>query len=163
MPTLTYTPIASQTVTTTVAGLTFSSIPSTYTDLVVITSTRGTVDSHLLLQFNADTATNYSSTYYYATAGAGYTARQTNTFGCFVGRTATATSDFATGVTHIQSYSDTTTNKTILSQGASPAVLNILYSGTWRNTAAITSLTISGNTTDLLPGSTITLYGIKAA
>jgi len=47
----------------------FTSIPSTYTHLQIRTMARGTradVGDGLILQFNGDTASNYSSHYLYA-------------------------------------------------------------------------------------------------
>ena len=62
----TYTPIATQTLGSSAASVTFSSIPGTYTDLMLISFAQGQAsggDNRLVLQFNGDTATNYSSTY----------------------------------------------------------------------------------------------------
>jgi hypothetical protein len=63
----TYTPIASQTLTSAVSTVTFINIPQTYTDLVLITSTKTTssaADGAMGCYLNSDTANNYSSTGY---------------------------------------------------------------------------------------------------
>ena len=57
----TYEPIATTTLTATNSTVTFSSIPSTYTDLVLIVNSLGT-GSYYSIQVNGDTATNYSRT-----------------------------------------------------------------------------------------------------
>ena len=61
----TYSPIATYTVSgSAVASYTFSSIPSTYTDLVLRISARTSVTGqtfdNIEIQFNNDSATNYS-------------------------------------------------------------------------------------------------------
>jgi hypothetical protein len=159
----TYTPIATNTLTSATASVTFSSIPSTYTDLMLITSTKyASTASHCLLQFNGDTSTNYSSTYIYGDGTTAASGRQSNTFGCFIGRA--NDNEFGVGVTHIQNYSNSTTYKTVISRGSLATSLTIAYVNLWRNTNAITSLVISGNSgINFTTGSTFTLYGIKAA
>jgi hypothetical protein len=74
------------------------------------------------------------------------------------------TSDFTTTSTAIQNYSNSTTYKTAITRGnastAAQAVVNL-----WRNTAAITSLSIGigAGSNAYVAGSTFTLYGIAAA
>ena len=61
----TYNLISSNVLTTAKASVTFSSIPATYTDLVLRVSARDSSDtpiSTLTMTFNSDTATNYSET-----------------------------------------------------------------------------------------------------
>jgi len=159
----TYEPIATNTLGSATASVTFSSIPGTYTDLVLITSTKYTsTSSHCLLQANSDSATNYSNTFLYGDGTSALSGRQTSNTGFFVGRA--NTTEFGVGVTHIQNYSNSTTFKTILSRGNLATTLTIANVGLWRNTNAITSLTIVGNGGDTFTtGSTFTLYGIKAA
>ena len=58
----TYTPIASITLGAATSSVTFSSIPQTYTDLIVIFNGRTDGDENTNLQFNSDTTNNYSVT-----------------------------------------------------------------------------------------------------
>ena len=159
----TYESIATQTLGSAAASVTFSSIPSTYTDLVLVTSTKYTsTASHCLLQANSDSGTNYSNTFLYGDGSSAYSGRQTNNTGCFIGRA--NTTEFGVGITHIQNYSNSTTFKTVLSRGNLASSLTIAYVGLWRNTSAITSLSIVGNAGDTFTtGSTFSLYGIAAA
>jgi hypothetical protein len=60
-------------------------------------------------------------------------------------------------------YSNTTTNKTCISRAARTDVSTWAFVNLWRNTAAITSLRITGLGETYSTGSTFTLYGIKAA
>lgn len=163
--TATYDKIATYTVPSAAASYTFTSIPATYTDLVLIT-TGGTVSSGqaIYAQFNSDTATNYSDT---VMIGNGTTASSTRAtingvrvIGRFVGTDGTLN---ANGITHIMNYANTTTFKTVLnrsnnSNGTSASV------SLWRATpAAITSITLVGDgPSNILTGSVFTLYGIKA-
>ena len=59
----TYEKIASTTVSgTTTSQISFSSLPSTYTDLRVVLVTKGDQDQNSYIRFNSDTGTNYSYT-----------------------------------------------------------------------------------------------------
>ena len=58
----TYTPIASQTLASTVANVTFSSIPQGYTDLVLVVSSSTSTNTNLYLRFNNDSTSLYSDT-----------------------------------------------------------------------------------------------------
>jgi hypothetical protein len=164
----TYEPIATQTLSTSTATVTFSSIPGTYTDLILITdgtaaATNGT--NGLKLQFNSDTGNNYSTTFLYGGGASASSGRSSNASFIAVARADTTQSN---GITHIQNYSNSTTNKSVLSRGNVAASgqfpLAIVYVGLWRSTAAITSMTISHeNSVNFNSGFTFTLYGIKAA
>ena len=60
----TYTPIATQTPGSNTASISFSSIPGTYTDLVLVIDNAFTASGgySYSLSFNDDTASNYSNT-----------------------------------------------------------------------------------------------------
>ena len=60
--TATYEKIATTTVSGTPSDVTFSTITGSYTDLVLICQVKGSTTSTPYLQFNSDTATNYSWT-----------------------------------------------------------------------------------------------------
>jgi hypothetical protein len=158
----TYEPIATYTVTSAQSSYTFNSIPSTYTDLVLISSTKFTAtNSHATFQINGDTGTNYSCTFVYGDGSTAASGRASNISGGYFGRGVTG--EFAVGITHFQNYSNTTTYKTVLSRGSAATSLTIAYVNLWRNTAAINSLKLEAPTDTFTTGSTFTLYGIKAA
>ena len=157
----TYTPIATQTLASTSTSVTFSSIAGTYTDLVLVTNGNTAANSNTYLQFNGDTATNYSITRMSAN-GSATSARTTSAskinldaFGFYV------TAFSANKIISIQNYSNTTTNKTVLIRSNSTSGTDAVV-GLWRSTAAITSLTFTSDSAIQI-GSTFTLYGIKAA
>ena len=165
--TTTYEKIATNTLSGNATSYTFTNIPNTYTDLVLISSALGQTGVSFIeiLQFNGDTGNNYSNTFaggYVTSSGSN---RNTNAPYIFVAHLSGwfTTGIPMTGITHILNYSNTTTNKTVLSRGGSPATDSAIMAGLWRNTAAINSIKIAlQSNTNLQAGSTFTLYGIKA-
>jgi hypothetical protein len=57
MPTPTYTPLATVTLGTTAASVTFSSIPATYRDLIFVLSGLGG-SANITLRYNGDSGSN---------------------------------------------------------------------------------------------------------
>ncbi len=158
----TYEPIATQTLGSAAASVTFSSIPQTYTDLVLIVSHDVTVDAVSGIQFNNDTASNYSATYLWGNGTSALSGRESNVASAFAFY-GTAASGFATSIIQIMNYSNTTTYKTFLGREADAAVEALGVVSLWRSTAAITSLVLLRRSGNFAVGSTFTLYGIKAA
>lgn len=159
----TYTPIATQTLGSAASSVIFSSIPQGYTDLVLISSAKyTTTNGTLVLTFNSDTGSSYSTTYVYGQGSLAESGRQSNISNLLVGRANTTV--FGVGRTNIQNYSNTTTYKTVLDRadlGSGTNPLAIASVGLWRNTSAITSLTITAlNSDTFASGSTFTIYGI---
>lgn len=144
---------------------TFTSIPSTYTDLVlVLGSLTFSSGGNPQIQFNGDTATNYSNTDLYGNGtSAGSTRNSSNNY-INVGFSATngSSTEPATIIVQVMNYSNATTYKTLLGRGNRAGGEVQTNVGLWRGTpAAITSMTVkvgSGSMTG-----TATLYGIKAA
>ena len=160
----TYTPIATTTLGSAAASYTFSSIPSTYTDLVLVfngTCTTGLTSMNIT--FNSDTASNYSMTRLYGNGTSAFSERQTSVASMIVGVVSTAQ---GTNIVQIQNYSNTTTYKTALSRqniASDPDVAVAAGVGLWRSTSAITSMTITAPPRNFNTGSTFTLYGIASA
>ena len=164
----TYEAIASTTLGSDTATVTFSSIPATYTDLVLVTDfavdSAGTYGHYL--QFNGDTGSNYSHTVLYGTGSAAGSARQSGTTAIYAGawNTALGTTDREVVIIQINNYSNTTTNKTTLARWSSASIEVGAGVGLWRNTAAINSIFFKGYASaKYKAGSTFTLYGIKSA
>jgi hypothetical protein len=162
---LTYDPIA----TGTFSGsnyITFSSIPSTYTDLrVVISITSVSNANNIWLQFNGDfTGTSYSMV---CARGTGSAASSQGTDGAGENNMRPYNLEIPNGTVgfatfDIFSYAGSTT-KAVLITGSADAngSGNVnLTAARWANTAAITSIRcVNSNGTN----GTATLYGIKAA
>lgn len=158
----TYEPIATQTVGSGVTSVTFSSIASSYTDLVIIVNASLTApDSNLDYRFNGDTGSNYS---YTSISGSGSSASSTAAANTTKGRLDNfgyLDTTISTHIMQIMNYSNTTTNKTTISRGNNTSNGTSAAVNLWRSTAAVTSVTLISGVT-FVSGSTFTLYGIKS-
>ena len=159
--TATYDKITAYTVPSAQATYTFTSIPATYTDLVIIfngSSTGGL--SGIILQFNSDTNNNYSVTRLQGDGTNPSSGRDTSQPSINSGL---ADSGNSTSIFHILNYANTTTFKTVLGRGVALSYGVRQTVGLWRKTPeAITSVTLAVPGTTFTTGSTFTLYGIKA-
>lgn len=165
---ITYEPISTTTLGSAAATVTFSSIPGTYTDLVLVCNGGITIAAgNAHLRFNSDTGSNYSFTDITGTGSAASSARGTNQTSCILNSYGYPENDMNWNcLVHIMNYSNTTTYKTLLSRSnqADNGVSALV--GLWRSTAAITSIdiiSIFSGSPQFSIGSTFTLYGIKAA
>ena len=162
----TYEAIATITTTTgTTTSQTFSSIPTTYTDLILVCSLKATSsNSSIVARFNGDSGSNYSVTQLYGNGSSALSQRfsnQTEVQLNFAGFP-TAANTFAPLIVQFQNYSNTTTNKTFLSRSGYASAQVDTSVGLYRSTSAITSITLfAGNFFDV--GCTFSLYGIAAA
>lgn len=165
----TYTPIATTTLSSAAASYTFSSIPSTYTDLVIVGSIRvskpSDVSAGTLLRFNGDSGSNYSTTLLTGsgTSPAATSRNTSNTYIVYADVAAlNTTSEYTAVIWNFMNYSNNTTYKTVLGRSNPPDSTRALV-GLWRSTSAINSITIYGSSYDIAAGTTLTLYGITAA
>lgn len=155
----TYTPIASQTLGSAAASVTFSSIPQGYTDLIIVNSvktTGGNADS-MRYVFNGST-TGYSNTYLYGNGSSAVSGRQTSQSVAFYGNV--SSTEFSAITTNLQNYSNSTTYKSFLSR-TSDNNWAMAYVNLWQNTSPITSIEISINSGNIAAGSTFSIYGIQ--
>lgn len=172
---MTYTPLAKTTINSaTASSVVFSSIPSNYTDLIIVVSGKNTASGYGWgLQYNSDTAANYSWTMLEG-SGTAVTSMRGGSTG-LTGQSIyfaynQGISDLLSYATvSIQNYSNTTTNKSALIRQNNPSSTTYpglsAVVGIWRNTAAINSITlmVPGAGTTIASGTTLTLYGILAA
>ena len=169
----TYTLISSNVLTGSAASVTFSSIPSTYTDLVLKVSARSTRvanSNNLDLRINADSSALYSYTYIYGSGSSAASSRSSADTSVFVStmNAANSTSNtFTSAEIYIPSYT-VSQNKPFGSFGAfenNSATVNEIDANAhlYRSTSAITSLTLySGlGSFNFDTGSSFYLYGIK--
>jgi len=160
---VTYEAIATQTLGSGVTNLTFSSIPSTYTDLILVCNGNTAANANNYLQFNGDNGSNYSATRLSSDGSAASSARSTSATQILLDGFGYWTTGYnANKVIHIMNYANTTTNKTVLTRANNSAIGLDAIVGLWRSTAAITSIRFNSDST-LQTGSTFSLYGIKAA
>lgn len=168
MPTQTYTPIATQTLGSAAPTVTFSSIPQTYTDLVLVASVQASSSGQgLSMQFNGDGGTGslYSNTGLRANGSTVVTFRQTSNTNCLLSNIAEppTSNSFGLYIAQFNNYSNTSVNKTILVRSNSAAFATETFVDLWRNTNAINSILISISGGNIAAGSTFTLYGILKA
>ena len=167
----TYTLIQSQTLASSAASVTFSTIPSTYTDLVLKASARSTGSSYtLVLKLNGTTA-NYSDTFLQgsgsaASSSAGSAQAASYQYGGVDLSTYTANT-FASAEIYIPSYTASQnkpfSNFAVTETNATAAEI-FAHASLWLNTAAITTVDFSltgGNS--FVTGSSFYLYGISNA
>lgn len=161
----TYTPIATTTLGANASNYTFSSIPSTYTDLILVAAFG--IDNPASLNLNVgngsvDTGANYSWTYVRGDGTAASSARGSNDTRIFSGES--NTSNMQTNIIiHFQNYANTTTYKTSISRFNQSTKVAQATVGLWRNTAAINRIRLTAGGSDFIIGSTFTLYGIASA
>jgi len=163
----TYTQIASTTLGSSSSTVTFSSIPATYTDLVVSIGIAGlSAQETPKMYFNGDTSALYSTTFIDGNGTSVLTNRTTGQ-GSFYGIGA-YNSGNPTGVSsilvNINNYSNTTTFKNMMARSAAATLSTNLTVGLYRSTSAVSSISFivhGGNS--YLTGTTFSLYGITAA
>jgi hypothetical protein len=168
----TYRLIASSTVgATSVATVSFSSIPSTYTDLLVktsIRSTRAAGDDSFQIYFNTDTtAANYKVRGFYGT-GSSVLSFNTSSYASLTGwisGDAATSSTFGNGEFYIPNYTGSNAKSvsydTVGENNASGASMGLTASS-WSGSAAINQITIgSANGANFMQHSTFYLYGIN--
>jgi hypothetical protein len=158
----TYEPIATHTLSSAAASYTFTSIPSTYTDLILVVAGTTGATNNILMQVgngSIDTGTNYSTTFMYATSSATASSRQSTISTMLVGRISTAQS---VNLFQIMNYANTTTYKTLLCRGNQDLVVTSV--NMWRSTSAINQIKVLEQVgSDFQTGTIFTLYGITAA
>jgi hypothetical protein len=170
----TYTLISSNVLSSSAASVTFSSIPSTYTDLVLRFSARvdGAVgNSNGKLQFNGDTSTaNYSYTFLQGNGSAASSSNNpTGVIGYIqISRYADGASATANTFSNVELYIPSYTasqKKPIYYYAAQEDNTTTAYlfslAGLYQSNSAISSLTITDSSYNLIAGSSFYLYGIK--
>ena len=154
------------------SSIDFTSIPSTYTDLCLKFSIRDSRSSqgpgYLHLKFN-DSTTGYSSMFLYTSTDDGAVARsaRTDDYISFAINTNFSTANtFGNGELYIPNYAGST-NKSVSIDSVSEtnsaynAAIRNFTAFLWSNSAAITKITLYGDSSPFLQYSTAYLYGIK--
>lgn len=168
----TYQSIVTGTLSGTPTSFTLSSIPSGYTDLVLVAQfTFGSSygGNNYAMYVNGDTSTLYSVSEVGGSGASIGTGRQSGVANWLLsfptGSPTTADSGLIIG--HFNNYANTNINKTAMIRTNVPA--NDLAPGLqltaalYRSSSAITSITLIGNSGSTLATGKFTLYGIQAA
>ena len=169
----TYSLISSNVLSASAASVTFSAIPSTYTDLVLRISartTRSATYDFVTFRLNADTATNYSYTYLVGTSTIADTSSgssSTRLFDPYVNADTATNNTFGSAEIYIPSYV-ASQNKPIsffsVTENNASTNLSALVqttAGLWRNTSAVNEIAMTAGVGSFVSGSSFYLYGIK--
>jgi hypothetical protein len=152
--TQTYRPLATVTLGSSASSVTFSSIPATYRDLILIAAANGS-SNELNIRFNGDSGANYSRVVAYGPGPTSFAQTGNTSI-----QTGIGTSNFQASITQIMDYSATDKHKTVLNRGSTSVVA--MGASRWANTAAITTLLCSAGSGTFASGSTFSLYGVIA-
>lgn len=162
----TYEPIATTTLGSAAANITFSSIPATYTNLrIVVVGTSSSNNVNFNMRFNGDSGTNYSLTSMQSNGSSASSNQSSNVSQIFMSYSGYSDTIPEMTTIDIFSYSGST-NKTCLITGSedrngSGSVDRRV--GLWRSTSAINSVLLYTQSGNLNAGTTATLYGILKA
>jgi hypothetical protein len=152
MPTPTYTPLATVTLGSSASSVTFSSIPATYRDLILVI--RGSLNAGVgSIRFNGDSGANYTRVGMYGDGSSAVS---------YSGTSAEVFNNPITSIMQIFDYSATDKHKTYLDRDAVPSFAAIAMAGRWANTAAITTVAVIGTGGTFDSGTTFNLYGIAS-
>jgi hypothetical protein len=166
----TYTLIASTTLSTTSTLITFSSIPATYTDLVLRFSARlGNAGSDdWTIQPNGSNTNGTSRMLYRDGSQISYPPASTSNASLLLGKvpgTSITSNTFGSCEVYIPNYTGSTAKMvscmSIMENNA--VVLQYIHAtaGLYNNTTALTSLDVRGGGSQFVSGSSFFLYGIK--
>ena len=158
--------IESKTLGTAAASIEFTSIPQTFTDLVIVCSLRSTDTGsfgNINLGFNSST-TGFSARWLYG-LGSGGTGTSTS-IARYAGEVNTANdtaNTFNNSSIYIPNYAGDT-NKSFSTDSVretnASANAMAISAGLWSNTAAITSVQLDSSAGNFVIGSTVSLYGV---
>jgi hypothetical protein len=149
------------------ATMDFTSIPATYTDLLVKVSSRFDANqNNVFVSYNGSSSSfSFRSLY-----GNGSIAGSTNgaTNAAFLSENASYTASiFASADFYIPNYAGNnykSASSDSVQENNTTTAFAFLYSSLWSNTAAITSITLTPDTgANFVQYSTATLYGIKSS
>jgi hypothetical protein len=159
----TYTLISSATLSSAAANITFSSIPATYTDLIVkFTTQEATTGSwQIFVDFNS-TSSNRSSRYLLGNGSSASGASTSN----IIAATDVNITPFGSAEMYIFNYTGSN-NKSVsidsVSEYNGTESYQMLTAGLWSDTAAITSIKLYLASGNIAANSTAYLYGISNA
>ena len=161
MPTATYIPLATITLSSSAASVNMASIPNTYKDLILVIDPKGLAGNWVQVEFNNDTSTVIPGVRALGDGSTTISQTQNNAFidaGFFnsgaVGNT----------ILQIMDYSATDKHKTVLNRwnnnAGSGANYVAMAAFRYPVTTAISSIRVKSNSGNLASGTTVNLYGI---
>jgi hypothetical protein len=159
MPTPTYTPLATVTLGSSAASVTFSSIPATYRDLILVITARNNVAATQPMSVRPNNDTGNGSRV--VMFGDGSSTGSGADSSLVLGTLPTSTGQYNQFHLDVFDYAATDKHKSMLSRARWAAVAVDAQALRWASTSAITSLVfVSAGSFDV--GSTFSLYGVIA-
>jgi hypothetical protein len=166
MPTPTYTPLATVTLTSSVSSVTFSNIPATYRDLILVASAKysgSATNRGSAMRVNGITSSDYSNVRTDNGASAGGTDNNIPLIG-------ESNTNFATHIIQFMDYSATDKHKSILFRSSTDGARVAMVAARVATTNAITSIALwppdnfitPGDPDQWASGSSFSLFGIEA-
>jgi hypothetical protein len=159
----TYVKIASYAATGSVANITFSSIPSTYTDLVLKVSLRGSVGNDYGQVIINGSTTGYTRKTLLGNGSGATSGNFSSEYFNTINPSTSTASTFSNVEFYFPNYAGST-NKTVsvdaVTENNATSATALMQAVLWSNTAAITSLAVSQDGGNLVQYSSATLYGI---
>jgi hypothetical protein len=141
----------------TASSVTFSSIPATYRDLILVTAIPATTDFNITIRLNSDSGNNYNDVHALGNGSTASSFTNTSESSFFVGGTDSAA--LTPSIFQFLDYSATDKHKTLLARVARSGIVE-MAAGRWANTDAVSSIAFTGGTYPI--GSTFSLYGVIA-
>lgn len=159
-----YIPLATVTLASSASSVTFSNIPATYRDLVMVADVIAGATQGVNVRFNGDTGTNYSVVMMRAEpAGTG---SSSNTFN-EIYATWSSVNNGAKGQVNLSlmDYSATDKHKTMLIRNSftgTTGMFSEAHAIRWASNSAVNSVRFYPTTGNFAIGSTFSLYGVIA-
>lgn len=163
----TYEKIATTTLGSAAANITFSSIASSWTDLRLVFTGTAVSGANLIMKYNGS-STYCTTTYLLGNGSSPFSSNVPSAYArpfFLLNGTSVNASTLHFYAIDIFSYAGSTYKTCLISQSEDQNGSGItgVQVGLWPSTSAITSILFSGNGTNLAAGTTATIYGIKAA
>ena len=150
------------------ASIDFSSIPSTYTDLLLKISGRSNtsaIDDNLYIKFN-NSSTSFTFRYLQGNGSSAYSATASLNYIGTISAASATSSTFGNAEIYLPNYAGSNnksiSNDTVAENNASSSSAT-LTATLWSNTAAINQVTVLPASGSFVQYSTAYLYGIKSS
>ena len=160
MPTNTYTPIASVTLSATASEVVFSGLPQTFRDLIFVMDGTSTTATDVTMLINNDSSNIYTSV---RMLGDGVNTSSSTTSGTsgtwlrFSGPGVTGSN-----IVQFMDYAQTNKHKTMLIRTDNSNSLSAARAARYGSTNAITSFRVTSDSGSFSIGSTFTVFGVIA-
>ena len=162
MPTATYIPLATITLSSAANSVIFSSIPATYKDLILVATGSTASNQDISIRLNNDSGNNYSFVYMGGSgSGSGISGSSSAENKVVLDAYFWRSSEISSVVAQIMDYSATDKHKTVLSRNNVAGGGVDAFANRWANTATVNQVrffTFQGGNFNV--GTTFSLYGI---